>query len=84
MLRNILLFLSGLLFSCQAFAINPYLYGNKLPGGSAQAVASTAEARLEAQGFEPDGGTPAAFAAYIKSEIGKWAQVIKTAGIAAE
>jgi tripartite-type tricarboxylate transporter receptor subunit TctC len=40
--------------------------------------------RLEAQGFEPDGGTPAAFSAYIKSEIAKWAKVIKDAGIPAE
>jgi tripartite-type tricarboxylate transporter receptor subunit TctC len=41
-------------------------------------------ALLEVQGFEPDGGTPAVFAAYIKSEITKWARVIKDAGIPAE
>lgn len=40
--------------------------------------------RLEVQGFEPEGGTPAEFAAYIKSEIVKWAKVIKDAGIPAE
>ncbi|MBX3662590.1 MAG: tripartite tricarboxylate transporter substrate binding protein [Burkholderiales bacterium] len=47
-------------------------------------LAGPARQRLEAQGFEPDGGTPAAFAAYIKSEIAKWAKVIKDAGIPAE
>ena len=40
--------------------------------------------RLEMVGFELVGGTPEAFGAYIKSEIKKWAQVVKTAGIKAE
>ncbi len=40
--------------------------------------------RLVAQGFEPVGSSPAEFAAYIKSEIAKWARVIKAAGIKAE
>ncbi len=40
--------------------------------------------RLLAQGFEPVGGTPAEFAAYIKSEIAKWGKVIKAAGIKPE
>jgi len=31
-------------------------------------------------GFEPAGGTPAAFAALVKSEIPKWEAVIKRAG----
>ena len=31
-------------------------------------------------GFEPSGGTPAAFAALVKSEIPKWEAVIKRAG----
>jgi len=47
-------------------------------------LAGPTRQRLEAQGFEPDGGTPAAFAAYIRSEIAKWAKVIKDAGIPAE
>ncbi|MCW5576020.1 MAG: tripartite tricarboxylate transporter substrate binding protein [Burkholderiales bacterium] len=47
-------------------------------------LAGPARQRLEAQGFEPDGGTPAAFAAYIRSEIAKWAKVIRVAGIPAE
>ena len=41
-------------------------------------------ARLAAQGFEPVGGTPGEFAAYIKSEIEKWGNVIRAAGIKAE
>ena len=40
--------------------------------------------KLSAQGFEPVGGTPAEFAAYIKSEISKWGRVIREAGIKAE
>jgi tripartite-type tricarboxylate transporter receptor subunit TctC len=36
------------------------------------------------QGAEPRPGTPAEFAAFIKSETLKWGQVIKTAGIKAE
>ena len=40
--------------------------------------------RLVGQGFEPVGGTPAGFAAYIQSEIVKWGKVIKAAGITQE
>ena len=40
--------------------------------------------RLASQGFEPVGGTPAEFAAYIKSEISKWERVIRDAGIKPE
>jgi tripartite-type tricarboxylate transporter receptor subunit TctC len=47
------------------------------------AVAETRD-RLLTQGFEPVGSTPAEFSAYIKSEIAKWARVIKAAGIKAE
>jgi tripartite-type tricarboxylate transporter receptor subunit TctC len=32
-------------------------------------------------GFDPQAGSQAEFAAYLKSEIAKWAQVIKTTGI---
>ncbi|MES2561385.1 MAG: tripartite tricarboxylate transporter substrate binding protein [Pseudomonadota bacterium] len=40
--------------------------------------------KLGAQGFEPVGGTPAEFSAYIKSEIAKWGRVIRDAGIKPE
>jgi len=36
--------------------------------------------RLEGVGFELVGGTPDAFGAYIKSEIKKWAKVVKSSG----
>lgn len=37
--------------------------------------------RLTAQGHQPVGNTPEQFAAVIKSEIAKWAKVVKAAGI---
>ena len=39
---------------------------------------------FEHEGAEPVGNTPEEFGAVIKSEIAKWAKVIKTAGIKAE
>lgn len=47
-------------------------------------LAGPARQRLEIQGFEPIGGTPAEFSAYIRSEIVKWAKVIRDANIPAE
>ena len=43
-----------------------------------------ARERLYAIGAEPMSGTPEEFSAYIKSEMTKWAKVIKAAGIKAE
>jgi tripartite-type tricarboxylate transporter receptor subunit TctC len=40
--------------------------------------------RLEATGFEPIGTTPEQFGAYMRSEVEKWAKVVKTAGIRAD
>lgn len=57
---------------------------DRLHAETVKILAGPVRQRLEAQGFEPDGGTPAAFAAYINSEITKWAKVIKVAGIPAE
>lgn len=37
--------------------------------------------QLLRQGAEPVGGTPDEFAAYLRKETGKWARVVKTAGI---
>ena len=36
--------------------------------------------KLLGQGLEPIGGTPEQFGAYIKSEIAKWAKVVKASG----
>src|SRR5262245_27539848 len=46
-------------------------------------VLESAEVRtmLEQQGAQPAGGTPQAFAAFIKTEIAKWAKVIKSARV---
>ena len=41
-------------------------------------------ARLLALGFEPIGSTPKQFAERIRSEIDKWAKVIRAAGIKAQ
>jgi tripartite-type tricarboxylate transporter receptor subunit TctC len=40
--------------------------------------------RLGALGYEPLGGTPEQFAATIKSDIAKFAKIVKTAGIKSE
>ncbi|MDB5812414.1 MAG: hypothetical protein JWN94_4536 [Betaproteobacteria bacterium] len=40
--------------------------------------------RLVSQGIDPVGNTPDQFAAYIRSEIVKWAKIIKSTGVTAE
>ncbi len=40
--------------------------------------------RLESVGFELVGSTPEAFGAYIKTEIAKWAKVVKASGVKPE
>ena len=42
---------------------------------------ATIRQRLSESGFEPQTSTPEHFAAYMKSEIAKWAKVIRTANI---
>jgi tripartite-type tricarboxylate transporter receptor subunit TctC len=41
-------------------------------------------ARLSALGFDPIGSTPKQFAERIRSEVDKWAKVIRAAGIEAQ
>jgi tripartite-type tricarboxylate transporter receptor subunit TctC len=65
-------------------ARTPQAIVTRLHGDTVKILAGPTRQRLEVQGFEPEGGTPAEFAAYIKSEIVKWAKVIKDAGIPAE
>jgi tripartite-type tricarboxylate transporter receptor subunit TctC len=36
--------------------------------------------RIEAAGWDPVGGTPAQFSAYIKAERERWAPIVKRAG----
>jgi tripartite-type tricarboxylate transporter receptor subunit TctC len=45
---------------------------------------SAVSRRLAAQGLEPIGDTPAQFARYLRAEAGKWASVVRTAGIRPE
>lgn len=72
-------------------------YGVLAPAGTPKAVVARLNAeilralkipevkeRLESVGFELVGGTPEAFATYIRSEIEKWARVVKASGIKAE
>lgn len=40
--------------------------------------------RLGALAFEPVGGTPAQFAAYLKAQIAKWGKVVREGNIKAE
>jgi tripartite-type tricarboxylate transporter receptor subunit TctC len=40
--------------------------------------------RLDALAFEPVGGTPQQFAAYVKAEIAKWGKVVREGNIKAE
>ncbi len=40
--------------------------------------------RLAGQGAEPAGGSPEAFAAFIRSEIDKWAKLVKVANMKVE
>jgi tripartite-type tricarboxylate transporter receptor subunit TctC len=65
-------------------ARTPQAIITRLHGDTVKILAGPTRQRLEVQGFEPEGGTPSEFTAYIKSEIIKWAKVIKDAGIPAE
>jgi len=40
--------------------------------------------RMQTLGLDPVGGTPEAFAAFVKADIARWAKVIKESGIRAE
>jgi tripartite-type tricarboxylate transporter receptor subunit TctC len=42
------------------------------------------KARLDALGLETKPGSPEAFAAYLRSEVAKWAKIVKTTGITAD
>ncbi|MCX8115531.1 MAG: tripartite tricarboxylate transporter substrate-binding protein, partial [Burkholderiaceae bacterium] len=42
--------------------------------------ASEVRQRIEAAGWDPVGGTPEQFAAYLKAERARWAPIVKRAG----
>ena len=69
-------------------------YGLLVPSGTSGGIVSRLHAesvkllklpdvkdRLDATGFEPIGTTPEQFGAYIRSEIAKWAKVVKASGV---
>jgi tripartite-type tricarboxylate transporter receptor subunit TctC len=39
--------------------------------------------RLNALGFEPHGGSPQEFSAYLRKEVDKWARIVKATGVTA-
>jgi tripartite-type tricarboxylate transporter receptor subunit TctC len=72
-------------------------YGFLVPAGTPKPVvtrlhaesvkllkAPDAKQRLDAAGFESSGTTPAEFSAYIRSEVAKWAKVVRSAGVKAD
>lgn len=72
-------------------------YGLLAPSGTSREIVSRLHAesvkvlklpdvkeRLDATGFEPIGTTPEQFGAYLRSEVEKWAKVVKAAGIRAD
>ena len=72
-------------------------YGLLLPARAPQAIVARlhremaalvknpqVQEKLIALGFEPEGNTPAEFAAQMRSELAKWAKVIKAAKIVVE
>ncbi|MGH8623302.1 MAG: tripartite tricarboxylate transporter substrate binding protein, partial [Burkholderiales bacterium] len=42
------------------------------------------KSRLDSMGLETKPGSPEAFTAYLKSEVAKWAKIIKAIGITAD
>jgi len=54
--------------------------------GEVVAILGLADVResLQQQGAEPAGNSPEEFAAFVKSEIAKWAEVVKTSGARAD
>jgi tripartite-type tricarboxylate transporter receptor subunit TctC len=72
-------------------------YGLLLPAGAPRGVVATlskeivaimrvpdVREKMLAQGFEPVGDAPEEFAQFIREEIARWAQVVKSAGIKPE
>ena len=51
-----------------------------------RAAVASSEMRevISAQGFEPSASSPEQFSEVIRSEVAKWAQVVKTSGFKAE
>ena len=75
----------SLWYGMLAPAATPQPVIEKLNAAVGQALAaSDVVERLHAQGAEPMPGTAAAFAAFMRAEMAKWAPVVKQAGVKAE
>jgi tripartite-type tricarboxylate transporter receptor subunit TctC len=57
----------------------------KLNAAINQALGQTdVRTRLDALGLEPQPVSPGEFSAYVKTEVAKWAKIVKTAGVTAD
>jgi tripartite-type tricarboxylate transporter receptor subunit TctC len=75
-------FETGIWFGMLAPAGTPREIIDKLSAGINEALKMDDVVQsLRKQGFEPLGGTPDAFARYIKDEIAQWARVAEAAGL---
>jgi tripartite-type tricarboxylate transporter receptor subunit TctC len=73
---------TGVWFGLFAPAGTPKDIVDKLAQAANAAIAADdVRAAFAPQGIDTIGGTPDQFAAYVKSEIAKWAKVIETAGV---
>ena len=72
-------------FGLNAPAKTPKAIVDKLHAETARAIRlNDVNERISALGAQPVGGTPQEYAAFIQSEITKWAKVIKDAGLKLE
>lgn len=77
--------LAGAASSIVVAAAPPAPVVNVLHDGVVKALqAKDVSERLSGEAAEPVGSTPQQFVAHLKSEIEKWASVIKKAGVRAE
>lgn len=63
----------------------PLQIANRLNGEVNRALGlADVRARLDALGLEAKAMAPGEFSAYVKSEVSKWAKIVKTAGVTAD
>ena len=78
-------FVTGTWFGLQAPARTPQAIVERLNRDVNSFLKSAdVRARLAAEGADPIGGTPREFGAYIKDELARWGEVVRTAGVTLE
>lgn len=78
-------FVTGTWFGLQAPARTPQAIVERLNRHVNNILQSAdVRARLAAEGADPIGGTPREFGAYIKSELARWGEVVRAAGLTPE